>query len=164
MLTALQLAIKNVTRKRERRCLTIIGVLLAVASFISLLSIAEGLYSRVHREVAGRAVDIYVLPADAASLPTGPIGTVGFSTDVIPAEVYDKFRDMRDILQVCPIYRIQQNIGGQTIVVWGIEPEKFSLFFPDFKIQNNGSSGPTATISLSEDRLPRIRGSIFKPR
>ncbi len=135
MLIAFQLALKNVYRKRERSFLTIIGVLLAVGSFISLLSIAEGLYNRIYREVNDRYVDIYILPGDAATLPTGPLGTVGFSSSVIPIGVKDKLEKFGDVKNVCPIYRLQQNIGGQTIIIWGINPDKFPLFFPYFKLQ-----------------------------
>jgi putative ABC transport system permease protein len=129
---ALQLAIKNVYRKRERSFLTIIGVLLAVGSFISLLSIAEGLYQRVNREVNGRNVDIYIMPSDSAAFPTGPIGTIGFSTEVLPSSVIDRLKDFSDVTNICPIYRIQQKIGGQTIIIIGINSDKFAAFFPYF--------------------------------
>jgi putative ABC transport system permease protein len=130
---ALQLALKNVYRKRERSFLTIIGVLLAVGSFISLLSIAEGMYQRVDREVNGRNVDIYILPSDGASLPTGPIGSIGFSTEVIPISVAEKLKAFGDVTNVCPIYRIQHKIGGQTMIIVGIESDKVAGFFPHFK-------------------------------
>jgi len=142
MLIAIQLAIKNVYRKRERSLLTIIGVLLAVGSFISLLSIAEGLYSRFDREINFRRVDIYILPPDSASLPTGPVGTIGFSSEVLPMEWVKKLEDQEkfpQIIEVCPIYRIQQKFGNQTIIVWGIEPDKFQSFFPYFRRLKSGS-------------------------
>jgi len=135
MLIALQLAIKNVYRKRERSFLTIIGVLLAVGSFISLLSIAEGLYSRVCREVVGRSVDIYILPADAAALPTGPVGTIGFSSQVLPPELVGRLEKMEEITAVCPIIRIPQKMGGeQAVIVWGVDSENFRRFFSNFQI------------------------------
>lgn len=132
---ALQLAIKNVYRKRERSFLTIIGVLLAVGSFISLLSIAEGLYNRVYREVYGRNVDIYILPGDAAALPTGPVGTIGFSSEVLPMDLPEKLNKFEEVTSVCPVYRVHQKIEGQTIIVWGIDAGKFKTFFPFFNLQ-----------------------------
>ena len=141
MLIALQLAIKNVYRKRERSLLTIIGVLLAVGSFISLLSIAEGLYARFDREINYRKVDIYILPPDAASLPTGPLGTVGFSSKTLPLDWLKKLQDPKnfpEITSVCPIYRLQQKIGNQTVVVWGVFFDKFTSFFPHFKLKSGG--------------------------
>ncbi len=82
-MVALSLAQKNVTRKQERSFLTIVGVILAVGSFVALLSVAEGLHHRLSREVFGRTIDIYMLPASTIPLPTGPIGAIGFSSDVI---------------------------------------------------------------------------------
>jgi ABC-type antimicrobial peptide transport system permease subunit len=80
---ALSLAQKNVTRKQERSFLTIVGVILAVGSFVALLSVAEGLHHRLSREVFGRTIDIYVLPSSTIPLPTGPIGAIGYASDVI---------------------------------------------------------------------------------
>lgn len=82
-MVSLSLAQKNVTRKQERSLLTIVGVILAVGSFVALLSIAEGLYHRLNREVYSRRVDIYVLPSSTIPLPTGPIGAIGYTSDVI---------------------------------------------------------------------------------
>ncbi len=82
-MVALSLAQKNVTRKQERSFLTIVGVILAVGSFVALLSLAEGLHHKLYREVYGRNVDIYILPHTTIPLPTGPIGALGYSSDVI---------------------------------------------------------------------------------
>lgn len=137
MLIAFQLAIKNVYRKRERSLLTIIGVLLAVGSFISLLSIAEGMYARFDREINGRKVDIYILPPDAAALPTGPMGTIGFTSETLPMSMVKKLRNPEAFSQVrgiCPIYRLQQKFGNQTVIIWGVESDKFQEFFPYFRL------------------------------
>lgn len=137
MLIALQLAVKNVYRKRERSLLTIIGVLLAVGSFISLLSIAEGLYSRFDKEINRRRVDIYIMPADAAALPTGPVGTIGFTSELLSIEMLSQLRDPEqfpEIRYICPIYRFQQKFSNQTLIVWGIESDQFQHFFPHFKL------------------------------
>lgn len=141
MLISIQLAIKNVYRKRERSLLTIIGVLLAVGSFISLLSIAEGLSNRINREINGRKVDIYILPHDAAVLPTGPVGTIGFTSNTLPLSMVGKLKKIQklpNIKNICPIYRIQQKIGNQTLIIWGIKSENFAEFFPYFKIRPGG--------------------------
>ncbi|MCQ2736512.1 MAG: ABC transporter permease [bacterium] len=82
-MVAFSLAKKNIVRKQERSLLTIIGVILAVGSFVALLSIAEGLNKKINSEVKSRNVDIYVLPQGSASLPTGPIGGLGASSDDI---------------------------------------------------------------------------------
>lgn len=74
---AFSLAKKNIIRKQERSLLTIIGVILAVGSFVALLSIAEGLNKKLTSEVMSKNVDIYVTPSGVVSLPTGSIGALG---------------------------------------------------------------------------------------
>ena len=83
---AFSLAKKNIIRKQERSLLTIIGVILAVGSFVALLSIAEGLNKKLTSEVMSRKVDIYVTPSGVTSLPTGSIGALGSDYEEIDIE------------------------------------------------------------------------------
>ena len=83
---AFSLAKKNIIRKQERSLLTIIGVILAVGSFVALLSIAEGLNKKLTSEVMSRNVDIYVTPSGVTSLPTGSIGALGADYEEIDIE------------------------------------------------------------------------------
>ncbi|MBT9581751.1 ABC transporter permease [bacterium] len=77
------LALRNVVRNRERSLLTLIGVLLAIGSFVALVSLAEGLSQRITSELGNRAVDLYLIPKRSLALPSGPIGTIGYSQDTI---------------------------------------------------------------------------------
>jgi putative ABC transport system permease protein len=81
------LALRNVVRNRERSLLTLIGVLLAIGSFVALVSLAEGLNQRITSELDSRAVDLYLIPKRSLALPSGPIGTIGYSQDTISNEV-----------------------------------------------------------------------------
>jgi len=158
MLIAFQLALKNLYRKRERSFLTIIGVLLAVGSFISLLSIAEGLYYRVDREIRGRMVDIYVMPGDAAALPTGPLGTVGITSEILPTGLRDKLVNLVEVRSVCPVYRLQEKMGDRTVVIWGIDPADFPRFFPRFQLE------PESRMYGADSREIIAGGSIARER
>ncbi len=83
---AFSLAKKNIIRKQERSLLTIIGVILAVGSFVALLSIAEGLNNKLTSEIVSRNVDIYVTASGAVSLPTGSIGALGSDDEEVEIE------------------------------------------------------------------------------
>ncbi len=87
------LALRNVIRNRERSLLTLIGVLLAIGSFVALVSLAEGLSRRIEMELDSRAVDVYVMPKQALALPSGPIGTIGYSQDTISNEVLVRVKE-----------------------------------------------------------------------
>lgn len=133
----LYLATKNVTRKRERSLLTIVGVLLAVGSFISLLSLAEGLYNRIQGEMNSRAVDVYVLPRNAMPMPAGPIAGVGVSTESIPDGVVRELGKLDNVEIAAPVRRFQQVHDGRGVVVWAVDKEVFGTFLPRLHIDSN---------------------------
>lgn len=137
-MVALYLAAKNVTRKRERSLLTIVGVLLAVGAFIALLSIAEGLYDHIQREMHGRAVDVYVLPRNSMPMPVGPIAGVGVSTESVPDAVVKEIARFQNVEVASPVRRFQQMHDGRGVVIWAVEKEAFSLFLPRLQIRDEG--------------------------
>ena len=149
-MVAFSLAKKNIIRKQERSLLTIIGVILAVGSFVALLSIAEGLSQKIANELKSRNVDIYVLPSGSSSLPTGPVGVIGSSSDDIdvyrplpdvekakeakgdkPRKRHDNIisflnpsdsRDSRvpNIKSAIGVARFQKTIKGRNVIFWGL--------------------------------------------
>jgi putative ABC transport system permease protein len=131
---ALTLAFRNVLRRRERSLLTLVGVLLAVGAFVAMVSLAEGLYRRVSLELDGRAVDIYVVPRTAAPLPTGPVGTVGLTTDTVALTWIEKIAALKNVRRVAPITRDQWTSEHGTVMVVGIEPTSLREFLPSLEI------------------------------
>lgn len=131
---ALKLAFRNVLRRRERSLLTLVGVLLAVGAFVAMVSLAEGMYKRVSIELDGRAVDIYMVPKSAAPLPTGPIGTIGLTTDTINLALIDKIKGISNVTKVCPVSRLQWTGSHGTMMVMGIRPEDIVSFLPSLQL------------------------------
>ncbi len=127
---ALKLAFKNVLRRRERSLLTLVGVLLAVGSFVAMVSLAEGMYKRVSLELDGRAVDIYVIPDSAAPLPTGPMGTIGLTTDTINLKWVNEIKKIANVTNVCPVSRLQWTSKKGSMMVMGIRPDDINKFLP----------------------------------
>jgi len=141
------LAAKNVTRKRERSILTIIGVLLAVGAFISLLSIAEGMYRKVQRELDGREVDVYVIPSNAVPMPVGPLGGVGLSTETVPDAIVEALGKVPNVTLVEPVTRFQQLGQGRSVIIWALRPTNYGQFFP--------------YLTVSSGRAPQSVGEIM---
>jgi len=131
---ALTLAFRNVLRRRERSLLTLVGVMLAVGAFVAMVSLAEGLYRRVSLELDGRAVDVYVMPRTAAPLPTGPVGTVGLTTDTIAMSWVKKIGDLGNVRRVAPITRQQWTSERGAVMVVGIEPTDVREFLPSLEV------------------------------
>jgi len=130
----LNLAVRNVFRNRERSLLTLIGVLLAIGSFVALVSLAEGLYRRVFTELRGRSVDLYLMPADAGViLPTGPIGTVGLTSDTISAQAVEQVRALKNVQKADGIGR-QIWTGKRTVIpVLEIPPDSIRAYLPNLQ-------------------------------
>jgi putative ABC transport system permease protein len=145
------LAAKNVTRKKERSILTVLGVLLAVGSFVSLLSIAEGLYKQVQRELGSRNVDVYVLPKNAIPMPAGPIAGLATSTESIPLVVTQELAQLPNVDKAVPVMRFQQLHEGRSLVVWALDPTMYDLFLPTMKLDPTG-------------RAPRVNNEIIMGR
>ncbi|MBQ7528764.1 ABC transporter permease [bacterium] len=132
-MVAITLALRNVWRRRERSLLTLVGVLLAVGTFVAMVSLAEGMYRRVSLELDGRAVDIYVVPKTAAPLPTGPVGTIGMTSDTINVSWLEKIKKLENISDVCPIVRAQWTGKKGMIMTLGIDGSKWRTFMPDLQ-------------------------------
>lgn len=142
------LAFRNVLRNRERSLLTLIGVLLAVGSFVALLSLAEGLYRRVVNELDGRDVHVYVLPDTTVPLPTGPVGTLGLSSDTIALKWLDEIGRFDQVELVGGILR--QTWTGRTAVmpVIAIDPAQLPVFMPSLRLE--GSTMAEGQVLLGE--------------
>lgn len=151
----LNLAAKNVMRKKERSILTIIGVLLAVAATITLVSLSEGLYLRIREEVDNRDVDIYVNPRTAVPLPMGPIGPMGVTTDTIPPQIVLQLKQVPDVADVAPITRVLVNFHGTVVVLWGFDPTKLNLFFPYLRLRSGEPYESDAPTLVAGDAIAR---------
>ena len=128
--------------------LTLVGVLLAVGTFVAMVSLAEGMYQRVSRELDGRAVDIYVLPTSAAPLPTGPMGTIGLTTDTINLSWQEKIKTIGNVAQVCPISRMQWSGSRGMIMVLGIKPADIRTFLPSLQLSEGSADMKPGTVVL----------------
>ena len=130
----LNLALRNVFRNRERSLLTLIGVLLAIGSFVALVSLAEGLYRRVSVELMGRSGDLYLMPSVAGViLPTGPIGTVGLTSDTISADALAKVRGLANVQKADGIGRQIWTGKRAVIPVLEIPPDSIQAYFPQLQ-------------------------------
>lgn len=129
---SLFLAFRNVVRNRERSLLTLIGVLLAIGSYVALVSLAEGLSQRIAKELDTRNVQIYVLPKRALALPSGPIGTIGYSQDTIGKEVKDRIADMPNVQLVDGVNRASWTGRGLLPVLF-LERQSIAAYFPSLQ-------------------------------
>lgn len=98
------LAFRNVLRNKERSLLTLVGVVLAIGSFVALVSLAAGFTRRVERELGSREVHMYVTVNRASTLPVSPLGGVGASGVSLPLELGDLLK-IDGVRSVTPVIR-----------------------------------------------------------
>lgn len=130
----LNLALKNVIRKTERTVLTVIGILLAVASTMTLVSLSEGLHWRIQQEVSNRKVDLYISPRSSMPLPMGSIGPMGVTGELITKQEAEQLGNTHNVVDMAPITRIMAKYQNTSMIFWGIEYDKFESFFPNLEI------------------------------
>ncbi len=97
----IKLAVRNLTRRRARTLLTILGVTVAITFTVGLLSITEGFMSSFNQSVEERGEDIFVLPKDVAGHPMPMLESLGAT---FPEAYLDRIQAMENVKAVYPIY------------------------------------------------------------
>lgn len=110
------LAFRNVLRNKERSLLTLVGVVLAIGSFVALVSLAAGFTRRVERELESREVHIYVTAGRGSTLPASPLSGSG-NAQVLPIELESAFADIEGVRTVTPIIRTALDTDRSVIPV-----------------------------------------------
>ena len=109
------LAFRNVLRNKERSLLTLVGVVLAIGSFVALVSLAAGFTQRVERELGSREVHIYVTAGRGSTLPASPLAGAGGGGQVLPLELEELFRGVPGVRSVTPILRTSLD-GSRSVI------------------------------------------------
>ena len=65
----LLLAIRNLTRRRVRTILTVMGVAIAISFTVGILSISEGFMASFENSMAQQGTDIIIVPKEAEAYP-----------------------------------------------------------------------------------------------
>ena len=151
------LALRNVIRNRERSLLTLIGVLLAIGSFVALVSLAEGLSRRIETELDSRDVHLYIMPEQALALPSGPIGTIGYSQDTISKEILAKVQELPNMARAVGVNRDSWKGRHAIMPVVYLDRESISAFFPH--LQNLPDDLPEGQVILGEGLARQEFGS-----
>ena len=129
----IKLALRNLTRRRTRTLLTILGVAVAITFTVGLLSITEGFMNSFNQTTRERKEDIYVLPRQAGG-STSPLLE---STGAAFSQAYvNDILNIDNVKAVYPIYTRTIYLGdapdsmmGNFVVLNGVTPQ----FLPDLR-------------------------------
>jgi len=115
--------------------LTLVGMLLAVACFVTLLSLGEGINYRVRGEFKSRRVSLYVLPAPLMGMTLGNISGGGNFAELMSYDLRKDLEEIPGVERITGISRQQIRIKNYSLTLWGIEMSDFEQFLPDFKVK-----------------------------
>jgi putative ABC transport system permease protein len=129
----IKLALRNLTRRRTRTLLTILGVAVAITFTVGLLSITEGFMNSFNQTTRERKEDIYVLPGQARGSTSPLLESTGA---VFPQAYIDDILKIDNVKAVYPIYTRSIYLGdasdslmGDFVVLNGVTPQ----FLPDLR-------------------------------
>jgi putative ABC transport system permease protein len=132
----LRLGIKNLTRKKIRTILTILGITLSISFTVGLLSVSEGFLFIFNNTLSRRGVDMFIFSKKAGNLPLF-IGRVSKEM-VIPENFVEKIRKIKNIELVVPVSVMYAELEiftpGVPFIVDGIQPELLPELRPHSEI------------------------------
>lgn len=123
------LAFRNVLRNKERSLLTLVGVVLAIGSFVALVSLAAGFTQRVERELGSRDVHIYVTAHRGSTLPASPLSASSGTAQVLPLELLKVFQEVKGVRSVSPVIRTALDMDRAVIPVTALPLEHATAVF-----------------------------------
>ncbi len=101
----IKLAARNLSRRRARSILTIIGVAIAIAFTVTILSISEGLMASFENSIAKQGADIVIVPKEAEAYPYPDVAAFVGS---FPEELLDEIEQLENVLFPMEIARVPE--------------------------------------------------------
>jgi putative ABC transport system permease protein len=122
----LQLAIKNLGRRKTRTILTVLGVVVAISFTVGLLSVSEGFMITFEDSIRRRGADIYVLPKGVMTVPVPGTAHITFPEDYVnQISTYENVDVAVPIMEVAVF--LEETVP---LIVHGIPPLSFELVEP----------------------------------
>ena len=150
----LRLAFRNVLRNKERSLLTLVGVVLAIGSFVALVSLAAGFTQRVERELESREVHLYLVGDRSSTLPTSPLSGAGGVSPLIPLELRDSLQSVAGVRVVTPVIRTAYDGPQSVIPVLAIPFENAPSVFKGARFSQTPRTIPQSTPVLAPEASP----------
>lgn len=135
----LQLAYKNLARRKIRSCLTVGGISVAVAVLVSLLGFNAGYRNALEKDISGLGYQVLITakgcPYELATVALSGVGSLRYLTD----DTIAKIKQDKDVSEVTatllhPLARID---GEGFYTFWGIDRDSYTRLRPLVKIASS---------------------------
>ncbi len=128
----IKLAIRNLSRRRARSILTIIGVGIAIAFTVTILSMSEGLMVSFENSIAKQGADVVIVPKEAEAYPYPDVAAFVGS---FPEELLDEIEQVDNVGATFPVFTaipmdFMPEKPGAMPLLYGVTPEYFPEVVP----------------------------------
>ena len=173
----LTLAARNLTRRRVRTVLTVLGVAIAISFTVGILSISEGFMASFENSMAQQGADIVIVPKEAEAYPYPDVAAfVGsFSEDIVrEIEEFDNVLAAYPMFTAIPMAMMSMDKPGAIPVLNGVTPDYFSDVAPYLRLGSGrlladddqdvlvAGSGIASVVGLELGGTMDIRGIPFE--
>ena len=128
----IKLAVRNLSRRRARSILTIIGVGIAIAFTVTILSMSEGLMVSFENSIAKQGADVVIVPKEAEAYPYPDVAAFVGS---FPEELLDEIEQVDNVGATFPVFTaipmdFMPEKPGAMPLLYGVTPEYFPEVVP----------------------------------
>jgi putative ABC transport system permease protein len=166
-----KLVLRNITRRRGRFVLTLLGITIGIGSFVTLLSLGRGLQSEIRRQAAYLGANLIVTPKGWCAYEQVSVLTGEQLPEAIPMDEVRKISAIKGITAI-PYLIEKTAINNNPVSVIGILPEEMKVF-KGWEVEKGSyftspeerafviGSGIAQQFSLTLSDELRIRGQSF---
>ncbi|MBR0600059.1 ABC transporter permease [Sinanaerobacter chloroacetimidivorans] len=166
-----KLVIKNITRSRGRFIFTLLGIIIGIASFVTLLSLGGSLQNEVKKQASELGANLVITPKGWCAYEQISVLTGEQLPESIPFDVVNKVSAIKGLTAV-PYLSEKTAIQNNPVSVIGILPEEMKTF-KGWGIENGNyfasqdekavvvGSGIAQQFKLSLNDILTIRGEKF---
>lgn len=153
------LAIKNLSRRRTRTLLTLIGVAIAIAVLYSLLSFNIGYERQLSGEISSFGVSLLAVPKGCPYEAASMIMHGGMIPKYLNESNLQTIRQTEGVAIATPILLQQFTDNGTPHVVYGIEQDQMARLKPWWKIQGRFFSDDETNVMIIGHSLAQNMGA-----
>jgi putative ABC transport system permease protein len=170
------LALRNLTRRRARTILTLLGVAIAIAFTVTILSITQGLESSFENSIAKQGADIVIVPKEAEAYPYPDVAAFVGS---FPEELLEDIEQIDNVKATFPVFTaipmdFMPDKPGAIPILFGVTPEYFPEVASYLSIEKGrfinpedeytlvAGSGLAAVAELNLGSMLEFRGQAYE--
>ncbi|KWT76406.1 ABC transporter permease [Candidatus Magnetominusculus xianensis] len=123
----LKLVLKNITRKKARSFLTLLGITVGIASLVSFLSLGSGLKDEIKKQAADLGANLIITPKGWCAYEQVSVLTGEQLPEAIPLDDVRKISAIKGLTAV-PYLTERTAIDNSPVPVIGILPSQMKVF------------------------------------